>query len=104
VDYCEDTYSAVDGADAVLLATEWEEYYDLDWVLVRESMRGKTVVDGRNVLDGAHLTELGFHYRSFGRPQYNGNGDGTGNGNSNGNGSHRHKNGSTPRIGEASSE
>jgi UDPglucose 6-dehydrogenase len=96
VDYCEDTYSALDGADAVLLATEWEEYYDLDWVLVRESMRGKTVVDGRNVLDGAHLTELGFQYRSFGRPQYNGNG--------NGNGTDHHTNGLTPHSAEAGVE
>jgi len=75
VEYREDAYSALDGADAVLLATEWEEYYDLDWILVRESMRGKTVVDGRNALNGVLLNELGFLYRSFGRAaQTNGNG------------------------------
>jgi UDPglucose 6-dehydrogenase len=75
VEYREDAYSALDGADAVLLATEWEEYYDLDWILVRESMRGKTVVDGRNALNGVLLTDLGFRYWSFGRAmQSNGNG------------------------------
>jgi len=75
VEYSEDAYSALDGADAILLATEWEEYYDLDWILVRESMRGKTVVDGRNALNGVLLSELGFRYRSFGRAtHHNGNG------------------------------
>jgi UDPglucose 6-dehydrogenase len=67
VQYHEDAYSALDGADAVLLATEWEEYCSLDWVLVRESMRGKTVVDGRNSLNRVLLNELGFCYWSFGR-------------------------------------
>jgi len=77
IDCQSDPYSALEGADALLLATEWEEYEALDWTLVRETMRGRTVVDGRNVLNRAHLTELGFHYRSFGRPEYNGNGNGT---------------------------
>ena len=75
VDYRTDPYSALEGADALLLATEWEEYYDLDWILVRESMRGKTVLDGRNVLNGGLLAELGFRYWSFGRgTNHNGNG------------------------------
>jgi UDPglucose 6-dehydrogenase len=75
VDYRPDPYSAIDGADALLLATEWEEYGALDWVLVRESMRGKTVLDGRNALDGVFLGELGFDYYSFGRQAHrNGNG------------------------------
>jgi len=75
IDCRPDPYSALDGADALLLATEWEEYYDLDWILVRESMRGKTVVDGRNALDGALLHGLGFRYQSFGRAtRTNGNG------------------------------
>jgi UDPglucose 6-dehydrogenase len=68
-----DPYAALDGADALLLATEWEEYGTLDWVLVRETMRGKTVLDGRNALDGVLLAELGFRYLSFGRGQNNGN-------------------------------
>lgn len=75
VDYRPDPYSALEGADALLFATEWEEYGTLDWVLVRETMRGKTVLDGRNALDGGFLAELGFSYYSFGRPTHsNGNG------------------------------
>jgi UDPglucose 6-dehydrogenase len=75
VDYRSDPYSALDGADALLLATEWDEYCDLDWVLVREAMRGKTILDGRNLLDVVLLAELGFQYNSFGRrTPNNGNG------------------------------
>ena len=59
VDYRPDPYSALDGADALLLATEWEEYGALDWALVRETMRGKTVLDGRNALDGVSLPSWG---------------------------------------------
>src|SRR5438093_6501052 len=94
IDCRPDAYSALEGADALLLATEWEEYERLDWTLVRETMHGKTVVDGRNVLNGVHLTELGFHYKSFGRPAHNGNGNGT----------HHHTNGSAPHIAGTSME
>jgi len=69
-----DAYSTLDGADALLLATEWEEYGALDWMLVRETMRGKTILDGRNALNGELLGELGFRYWSFGRATTNGNG------------------------------
>ena len=59
----------------MLLATEWEEYRGLDWVLVRETMRGKTVLDGRNALDALFLRELGFRYWSIGGGTHdNGNG------------------------------
>ena len=75
VDYRSDPYSALDGADALLVATEWEEYRALDWVLIRETMRGKTVLDGRNALDEVFLGELGFRYWSLGATiRRNGNG------------------------------
>ena len=62
-----DAYSAVAGADAVLLATEWPEYLALEWERVGQLMRGHTVVDGRNALDGRRLRELGLRYLAFGR-------------------------------------
>jgi UDPglucose 6-dehydrogenase len=65
-----DAYATVDGADAVLLATEWPEYVALDWARVRSLMRGATLLDGRNVLDGPRLRQLGFVYHSFGRGGY----------------------------------
>jgi UDPglucose 6-dehydrogenase len=65
--YAADVYEAVEGADAVLLATDWPEYLRIDWARVRCAMRGSLVVDGRNVLHGEVLSGLGFEYRSFGR-------------------------------------
>lgn len=62
-----DAYSAVTGTDTVLLATEWPEYVQLDWARMPRLMRGSTIVDGRNVLDGQQLRELGLRYHSFGR-------------------------------------
>jgi UDPglucose 6-dehydrogenase len=64
---CSDVYAAVSGADALLLATEWLEYRSLDWQAIRSAMRGTLVVDGRNALDGALLSSLGFDYVGIGR-------------------------------------
>ena len=72
LEYCDDPYAALDGADAVLLATDWRHYLALDWALIRELMRGNTIFDGRNFLDGPTLQKLGFRYLSFGRPSLNG--------------------------------
>ena len=100
VDYRPDAYSTLDGADALLLATEWEEYSALDWALVRETMRGKTVLDGRNALNGVFLGELGFRYWSFGRAtQHNENGNGLApKAYTNGGTPHAHGNGSAPKV------
>ena len=97
VDYRPEPYSALDGADALLLATEWEEYRGLDWVLVRETMRGKTVLDGRNALDALFLRELGFRYWSIGGGAHD-NGNGNGHGNANGQAPKAHTNGGTPHA------
>lgn len=59
-------YDAVAGAHALLVATEWKEYEELDWHRVRSVMAGRTVIDGRNFLDGQALRRLGFQYISFG--------------------------------------
>lgn len=64
---CADPYEVAHGSDAVLLATDWRQYIELDWSLVRRAMRGRLVLDGRNVLDGEILRALGFDYQAFGR-------------------------------------
>lgn len=69
VHYCKDAYGVANSSDALLLATEWPEYLALNWKEVRSLMRGRVVLDGRNVLDGSMLTALGFKYLSFGRPE-----------------------------------
>src|SRR5215210_5801784 len=59
---------AVDGADAVVLVTEWPEFAELDWTgAVKERMRVPLVVDGRNFLDREELTDAGFTYEGIGR-------------------------------------
>jgi UDPglucose 6-dehydrogenase len=59
--------AALDGADIAILVTEWRELLELDWAEVGARMRQRVVVDGRNVLAGERLSELGFVYSSFGR-------------------------------------
>ena len=63
-----DVYECIAGADCVVLVTEWPEYRDLDWERLAGVIRRRIVVDGRNCLDGEHLTRLGFAYHSVGRP------------------------------------
>jgi UDPglucose 6-dehydrogenase len=59
---------AVDGADAVVLVTEWPEFGELDWAgEVRTRMRRPIVVDGRNFLDRDALIQAGFIYEGIGR-------------------------------------
>jgi UDPglucose 6-dehydrogenase len=62
-----DAYDCVRGADAVVLVTEWPCFRQLDWRRVAASVARRIVVDGRNCLDAALLTGLGFAYHSVGR-------------------------------------
>jgi UDPglucose 6-dehydrogenase len=59
---------AIDGADAVVLVTEWPEFRDLDWGgEVKRRLRQPIVVDGRNFLDRDALVDAGFTYEGIGR-------------------------------------
>jgi UDPglucose 6-dehydrogenase len=68
VSVVDDPYRCVEGADLVVLATEWPAYRALDWARIRTLMAGTGIVDGRNFLDGPTLAALGFDYLSVGRP------------------------------------
>jgi UDPglucose 6-dehydrogenase len=64
----ESALDAIDGADAVVLVTEWPEFRELDWTgEVKRRMRVPLVVDGRNFLDREQLVEAGFTYEGIGR-------------------------------------
>jgi len=64
----ESALEAVDGADAVVLVTEWQEFRELDWTgQVKSRMRVPLVVDGRNFLDREALVGAGFTYEGIGR-------------------------------------
>lgn len=60
--YCDDPYGASERADAVLIATDWPEFRTLDWRFIGTRMKGNTIVDGRNLLHSAEMSELGFNY------------------------------------------
>jgi UDPglucose 6-dehydrogenase len=65
--YHEDPYDALRGADAALVCTEWDIFRTLDWVRAGKLMSRKLVIDGRNLYSPALMRELGFEYYSFGR-------------------------------------
>jgi UDPglucose 6-dehydrogenase len=59
---------AADGADVVLLLTEWKQFRELDPAVFGASMTGKRILDGRNVLDPVAWRAAGWTYRALGRP------------------------------------
>jgi len=67
VTFCPRSYEAVEGADALVLATEWNEFREPDFERVRLLMRHPAIFDGRNIYNPRHLRELGFHYEGVGR-------------------------------------
>jgi len=67
VTFCQRSYEAVEGADALVLATEWNEFREPDFERVRTLMRHPAIFDGRNIYNPRHLREMGFHYEGVGR-------------------------------------
>ncbi len=61
--------AAIEGADAVVLVTEWGEFGALDWAAAAAKMAQPLIVDGRNYLDPAALRAAGFEYEGIGRPE-----------------------------------
>jgi UDPglucose 6-dehydrogenase len=68
VELCTDAYAVAEGADALLLVTQWSEFRRLDLERIRTSMRYPLLVDGRNLYDPAEMVEKGFFYHPIGRP------------------------------------
>ncbi|MFQ5517345.1 MAG: UDP-glucose dehydrogenase family protein [Acidimicrobiia bacterium] len=67
VDRVGDAVTATRGAAALIVATEWEEFAEVDLSLVRDAMEGRVIIDTRNMLDAARARELGFAYEGVGR-------------------------------------
>jgi UDPglucose 6-dehydrogenase len=67
VEYCDDSYDAADGADAMIIVTEWNQFRSLDMERVRSSLKQPVVVDLRNLYDPKRMKEQGFKYFSVGR-------------------------------------
>ncbi|WP_323991549.1 MULTISPECIES: UDP-glucose/GDP-mannose dehydrogenase family protein [Nguyenibacter] len=68
VQYCRDALDAAAQADALVVLTEWNEFRALSPSRLSELMRGKVVVDLRNIWDPKTMREHGFQYESIGRP------------------------------------
>ena len=67
VRFCADPYEVAEGADAVVLMTEWNAYRGLDLERIRDSMDGRVFVDLRNVYEPGSMRTLGFRYFGVGR-------------------------------------
>ena len=67
VEFADDAYAAADGADALVIVTEWDEFRALDLERVAASLRGKILVDLRNVYDRADAEAAGLTYYGIGR-------------------------------------
>jgi UDPglucose 6-dehydrogenase len=68
IDYAVSAEDAAEGADALVLLTEWPEFRNADFARIRSAMARPLIVDGRNILDAMKLREMGFEYVSMGRP------------------------------------
>ncbi|WP_025948650.1 UDP-glucose dehydrogenase family protein [Geobacillus thermocatenulatus] len=61
-------YEAIQGADGLVIATDWDEFRTLDWEQVKAAMNGTLVFDGRNCLDRHAVEQSGLRYMGVGRP------------------------------------
>ena len=64
--YCKSKYDALDGADAMLLITEWKEFRSPDFLEMGKRMRSKVIIDGRNQYTAAAMQRYGFEYEQIG--------------------------------------
>ena len=67
IEVCDDPYAAVEGADVLVVLTEWDDYRWLDPAKVAAAMPGRAVVDARNLLDRSEWRRAGFEYQGIGR-------------------------------------
>ena len=66
--YAETNYAALQGADALVIVTDWNEYRHPDFPRMKAALRQPVVIDGRNLYDPVRMQALGFRYLSIGRP------------------------------------
>ena len=66
--YATSAYDCINGADAAVIVTDWDEFRALDLNRVKATMRSPTMIDLRNIYRPGHMKENGFVYESVGRP------------------------------------
>ncbi len=67
IEYAQDQYTALEGADALLICTEWSVFRNPDFNRIGSALKNKVIFDGRNLYDLAKMKELGYYYKSIGR-------------------------------------
>ncbi len=67
ITYAEKAYEALRDADALIIATEWNEFRQPDFAKISSLLKNKLIFDGRNLFDVEQMRELGYHYESIGR-------------------------------------
>lgn len=71
IHFAETQYEALEKADALLIATEWNEFRTPDFNKIGQLLNSKVIFDGRNLFDIATMEKLGYHYESIGRKSIN---------------------------------
>jgi UDPglucose 6-dehydrogenase len=71
ITYAPGQYDALKGADALIIATEWNEFRTPDFTQIAASLKNKAIFDGRNLFDLSAIEDLGLHYQSVGRRTIN---------------------------------
>jgi UDPglucose 6-dehydrogenase len=71
IQYADNQYAALENADALIIATEWNEFRTPDFLKIVSGLKSKAIFDGRNLFDVTAIRELGFHYESIGRASVN---------------------------------
>ncbi len=69
IEYCKSPYEVAEDSEALVVATEWDEFKNLDWDRIQKAMLRPLILDGRNLLSPKEMKTRGFEYRCFGRPQ-----------------------------------
>ena len=67
ISYAENQYECLEGADALIISTEWNEFRTPNFLKIVTAMKNKVIFDGRNLFETDAVRELGFHYESIGR-------------------------------------
>src|SRR5215208_3335614 len=67
ISYFENQYECLEGADALIIATEWNEFRTPNFLKIVTALKNKVIFDGRNLFETAAISDLGFYYESVGR-------------------------------------
>jgi UDPglucose 6-dehydrogenase len=68
---CDNPYEVAKDADALILATEWNEFKQIDFIKIKSAMKHPVIIDGRNLYDPDTMKKIGFTYHGIGRGNKN---------------------------------